>query len=110
MIIDAMQPIDWEQVRSIYLEGLATGNASFETEAPTWEQWDESHLPLTRLVAREVTKWGQAPRRLGASPHFVRRSKSQTTDWPVVHTCRYLVARLLCSGFFLSMFEQMFSG
>ena len=47
-----MQPSDWDHVRQIYLDGLATGNASFETEAPTWEQWDESHLPHTRLVAR----------------------------------------------------------
>ncbi len=34
-------PEDWESVRSIYLEGLATGEATFETEAPSWEQWDQ---------------------------------------------------------------------
>jgi phosphinothricin acetyltransferase len=32
---------DWESVRSIYLEGLATGDATFETEAPSWEKWDD---------------------------------------------------------------------
>jgi L-amino acid N-acyltransferase YncA len=53
MLIDEMQPSDWEQVRQIYLEGLATGNASFETEAPTWEQWDAGHLPHTRMVVRQ---------------------------------------------------------
>jgi phosphinothricin acetyltransferase len=42
---------DWEQVRSIYLDGIATGQATFETEAPTWEPWDSTHLPTPRLVA-----------------------------------------------------------
>ncbi len=49
--IRQMVPEDWESVRSIYLEGLATGDATFETEAPSWEQWDESHLSVPRLVA-----------------------------------------------------------
>src|SRR5262245_9895661 len=60
MIIDSLHPVDWEQVRRIYVDGLATGNASFETEAPTWQQWDEGHLPHTRLAAREngrVVAW-----------------------------------------------------
>jgi L-amino acid N-acyltransferase YncA len=51
-IIDEMKEIDWEQVRSIYLEGIATGDATFETDAPTWEKWDAGHLPSCRLVAR----------------------------------------------------------
>ena len=33
-------------------QGIATGQATFETEAPAWEQWDTSHLPFGRLVAR----------------------------------------------------------
>ena len=57
-IIDEMKEQDWEQVRSIYLEGIATGHATFETEAPAWERWDASHLPDCRVVARadEVIK------------------------------------------------------
>jgi L-amino acid N-acyltransferase YncA len=51
-IIDTMKPADWEQVREIYDEGIATRNATFETAAPTWEKWDTSHLPWGRLVAR----------------------------------------------------------
>jgi phosphinothricin acetyltransferase len=51
--IEAMQPQDWPAVGDIYLEGLATGQASFETEAPTWEQWNNARLPACRLVARE---------------------------------------------------------
>ncbi|HKC64956.1 MAG TPA: GNAT family N-acetyltransferase [Pyrinomonadaceae bacterium] len=51
-IIDTMNPADWDQVRSIYLEGIKTGQATFETEAPDWVRWDASHLPECRLIAR----------------------------------------------------------
>jgi len=42
---------DWEAVRAIYLAGIATGQATFETEAPNWTTWNNSHLPAPRLVA-----------------------------------------------------------
>jgi L-amino acid N-acyltransferase YncA len=42
---------DWEHVRSIYLEGIATSQATFETRAPSWANWDSAHLPAPRLVA-----------------------------------------------------------
>src|SRR5258705_3916838 len=47
---------DWEPVRAIYLTGIATGQATFETEAPSWTTWNNTHLPAPRLVAisREV--------------------------------------------------------
>jgi L-amino acid N-acyltransferase YncA len=41
----------WERVRKIYAQGIATGLATFETEVPDWETWDDSHLPVARLVA-----------------------------------------------------------
>jgi Sortase and related acyltransferases len=47
-------------VSAIYLEGLATGVASFETEAPSWGQWDEKFLHPCRFVAMvhsEVAGW-----------------------------------------------------
>jgi len=50
--IDSLKPSDWEAARAAYLEGIATGNATFETAAPSWEKWDASHLPFGRLVAR----------------------------------------------------------
>jgi phosphinothricin acetyltransferase len=53
IIIDAMRPDDWLQLRSIYLEGIASGNSTFETDAPSWEAWDAAHLPAPRLVARD---------------------------------------------------------
>ncbi|HYY59532.1 MAG TPA: GNAT family N-acetyltransferase [Pyrinomonadaceae bacterium] len=52
-MIDEMGEADWEQVRLIYQEGIATGAATFETEAPTWEKWNAAHLLHSRLVARE---------------------------------------------------------
>src|SRR5690349_836920 len=51
--IDPMTPDDWPHVRAIYLEGIATGNATFETEAPPWEAWDRAHVAEPRLVARD---------------------------------------------------------
>ena len=52
-VIDQMKTNDWEQVRSIYLEGIKSGDSTFETEAPSWEKWDEGHLQIARLVMRD---------------------------------------------------------
>ncbi len=52
-MIDRMRPEDWEEVRSIYLEGIRTGHATFEADAPDWDAWDSAHLPGHRLVIRE---------------------------------------------------------
>lgn len=52
LVIEAMQPEDWDQVREIYLQGIATGNATFETSAPAFVTWDQKHFPFARLVAR----------------------------------------------------------
>ena len=49
-----MTAADWSEVRAIYLEGIATGNATFETAAPEWEAWDRAHLSSCRLVARSA--------------------------------------------------------
>jgi phosphinothricin acetyltransferase len=46
----------WPEVLRIYREGIATGNATFEVEAPSWEKWDGSHLPNCRLIAQEESK------------------------------------------------------
>src|SRR5438270_1287834 len=50
--VNPMRAQDWEAVREIYLDGIATGHATFETAAPEWEKWDQGHLPHSRLVAR----------------------------------------------------------
>jgi L-amino acid N-acyltransferase YncA len=48
-----MQTAHAEQVLHIYGEGLETGFSTFNTEVPTWGEWDRNHLPHTRLVAIE---------------------------------------------------------
>jgi phosphinothricin acetyltransferase len=49
--IRAMAPADWPAVRAIYAEGIATNQATFETAAPDWNRWNETHLQVPRLVA-----------------------------------------------------------
>lgn len=48
-----MLPGDWPAVERIYLDGIATGNATFETESPGWEKWNASHHLHSRLIARD---------------------------------------------------------
>jgi phosphinothricin acetyltransferase len=52
LALHVMTPADWESVRAIYLEGITSGLATFETQAPSWEEWDAAHHPFARLVAR----------------------------------------------------------
>ena len=47
-----MQDSDWPAVREIYREGIETGDATFQTAAPEWAEWDGGHLRHSRLVAR----------------------------------------------------------
>jgi phosphinothricin acetyltransferase len=42
---------DWPAVESIYTEGIVTRNATFETSAPSWDEFDSSRLPGHRIVA-----------------------------------------------------------
>lgn len=51
--IDTLRPEDWPAARATYLEGIATGLATFETHAPRWETWNAGHLPFGRLALRE---------------------------------------------------------
>src|SRR5687767_3310957 len=60
VVIESMTAGDWFGVRAVFLEGIATGEATFETEAPSWEMWDAAHLSFARLVARngsDVIGW-----------------------------------------------------
>jgi phosphinothricin acetyltransferase len=45
-----LRPADWTEVVRIYEEGIRTGNATFETDVPSWETWDAGHLAGHRLV------------------------------------------------------------
>jgi len=50
-LVRALGPEDWAAVRRIFEEGIATGNATLETESPDWELWDRGHHREPRLVA-----------------------------------------------------------
>lgn len=47
---------DWPDVETIYAEGIATGNATFETATPSWEAWDSAHRLDLRFVAERGGK------------------------------------------------------
>jgi L-amino acid N-acyltransferase YncA len=50
----------WDAVRSIYSQGIATGNATFQQTVPEWKEWDAGHLRSCRMVALsglEVVGW-----------------------------------------------------
>ena len=64
---------DWTAVREIFRDGIRAGLATFEVEAPTWEEWDAAHHPRHRLVAEmgdRIVGWAAlapfSPRRVYA--------------------------------------------
>jgi L-amino acid N-acyltransferase YncA len=59
MEIRTLDESDWPAMSSIYAEGIATGDATFESDVPTWERWNAAH-PSLRLVAEidgDVVGW-----------------------------------------------------
>jgi phosphinothricin acetyltransferase len=46
-------PDDWPAIIAVYHQGIVTGQATFETDAPDWERWDARHCAVPRLAARE---------------------------------------------------------
>jgi L-amino acid N-acyltransferase YncA len=80
-VIEPMSAEDWPSVRRIYEEGMATGDATFETEAPEWEAFDAAHRPDCRLVARtrgEIVGW------VALSP-YSRRPVYRGVAWESVY-------------------------
>ena len=51
--IERMAPSDWTDVCRIYMEGIATGHATFQTDVPTWDGWNAGHLENPRIIARQ---------------------------------------------------------
>jgi phosphinothricin acetyltransferase len=49
--VAALRPEHWPEVARIYAQGIATGEATFETEVPEWAAWDAAHLREHRFVA-----------------------------------------------------------
>ena len=60
MRIEEMTEAHWPAVKSIYEEGIATGDATFQTGAPSFSEWDQSHLKEPRFVVSDndvVVAW-----------------------------------------------------
>ena len=59
MTVRDLQPNDWPAVRAIYEDGIRSGDATFETETPSWEGWDAAHSELRLVAEREgvVVGW-----------------------------------------------------
>jgi L-amino acid N-acyltransferase YncA len=97
LLIDAMRLEDWPAVRAIYLEGIATGNATFEQTAPDWEKWDAGHLPDSRIVARangSVLAWAALS---GVSSRCVYSGVAEVSIYVAEHAREYGIGRQLMS-------------
>jgi len=56
----SMTTEDWPMVDGIYSQGIETGDATFQTESPTWSEWDTGHIAVCRIVAfvnEQVVGW-----------------------------------------------------
>jgi L-amino acid N-acyltransferase YncA len=51
-VVRDLRPEDWPAVRAIYEDGIRTGHATFERQAPSWEGWDAAHAE-PRLAAEQ---------------------------------------------------------
>lgn len=69
MNVRELRPDDWPAVRAIYEDGIRGGDATFETEAPSWEAWDAVHPQLRLVAERDGTVVGWA----ALSPYSPRR-------------------------------------
>jgi L-amino acid N-acyltransferase YncA len=63
-----VRPDDWARVAEIYWDGMRAGLATFETEVPSWEQWDAAH-PVRIVAERDGEVIGFA----ALSPASTRR-------------------------------------
>lgn len=60
IIFENVQQKHYQQISQIYEEGIKTGNATFQTSASSWEEWDKSHFQHSRIVALlagEIVGW-----------------------------------------------------
>lgn len=60
IVIQPFNQQDWSYISRIYKEGIATGMATFETQVPDWDQWDQTHTRSCRLKAvinNEIVGW-----------------------------------------------------
>jgi L-amino acid N-acyltransferase YncA len=70
--IRELRPDDWPAVRAIYEEGIRGGNATFETETPSWERWDSAHPELRLVAERDGSVVGWAALSPASARHCYR--------------------------------------
>ena len=60
ILLRSMAANDWPMVSEIYKQGIDTGNATFQQDVPSWDEWDTGHLKGCRFVAEaenELVGW-----------------------------------------------------
>ena len=98
-VIEAMRAEDWADVAVVYRQGLETGDASFETEVPAYEEWDRDHLAAPRLVARAGGRLvGWAALSPVSGPVRVRRAWPRTASTSIPPPPAAASARRLLTG------------
>ncbi len=72
MSIRELRPEDWPAVREIYAEGIRGGDATFETETPSWERWEAAHPELRLVTERDGSVVGFAALSPASGRHCYR--------------------------------------
>lgn len=54
--VRALESSDGMKVLAIYAEAIKGAHATFDTNIPTWTEWDRAHLPMHRFVAVDGKK------------------------------------------------------
>jgi L-amino acid N-acyltransferase YncA len=96
--VRALDESDWPDVATIYADGIATGNATFESDVPTWEAWDGAHAPLRLVAESEGRILGWA----ALSPYSTRRCYRG-----VAHESVYVAAAARARGVGRALLEAL---
>jgi phosphinothricin acetyltransferase len=67
-----LRTADWPAVRAIYEDGIRSGDATFETESPSWEDWDAGHSQLRLVVEQDGSVVGWAALSTASARHCYR--------------------------------------
>ena len=88
----------WPEVKRIYEEGIATGEATFETQVPDWTKWNASHIETCRIVAvnpEEILGWAALSR---VSTRHVYRGVAEVSVYVSESARGKGIGRLLMNG------------
>lgn len=98
MKIRPLQPEDWPSVRKIYQEGIETGFATFETETPDWETWNNKFILACRLILEyndRVNGWAVLS---PVSKRYVYRGVAEVTIYRDLNFGKKGIGSLLMSA------------